>query len=374
MKKLIIIGIVLAACAGFAMPCAAEQLSDEYIRNSGIYESAAQLDKETKQIIEQLGIDEITAQNVYALDFSSVLKSVLASFKTAFSDNIKAILMVLGIVITAALTDASTDKLTEKNQSFFGVIATLVIALSVAVPLSKMLSLASVTVKSASVFTISAVPVMCVVTAAQGKTISASLCSAGAVGIAQVLSSVFSEFFMPLCYILPALGMCAAADTSLKTERIISLMRKYIFVALSACSVLYFTVLSLRTSIACAVDESTVKTIKFASSNFVPVIGSAISDSAVAVAASLAVCKNTIGVFGIVCLAAVFLPLLSQIFVWLIGLELGAVMAETFGILSVEKLLKSLKDTLRLLLVIIVFCAVLFLIHFGVLLGLRGAV
>ncbi len=376
MKKVLLTFVVLQLLIPLlGLPCFAADESDTYISESGIYESARQLSEETKEFLNEIGLNEITTRNVTSLDFFGVIKTVFSSFKHAFSDCVKSISVIVGCVLVSALASAlCSDKKQEKLYHIFHPVSVLVVALSAALPLSKLIAEVTVSVQSAAAFSITAVPIMCVVCAAQGKTVTASLCSAGAVGISQMINTLFSTFFMPLSNILLALGIGASIDNSLHPERAVKVLRKYLLILLSACALLYFTVLSVRTSVSSAVDESTVKTIKFASSNFVPVIGGAISDSAAAVAASLSVTKSTIGVFGVMSVIAVFAPAFLKLFIWLAGLELSAVLAETFHLDSLKNSLKNLADALTVLVVIMFFCMVIFLINFGVLLGLRGAV
>ena len=376
MKKVLLTFVVLQLLIPLlGLPCFAADESDTYISESGIYESARQLSEETKEFLNEIGLNEITTRSVSSLDFFGVIKTVFSSFKHAFSDCVKSISVIVGCVLVSALASAlCSDKREEKLYHIFHPVSVLVVALSAALPLSKLIAEVTVSVQSAAAFSITAVPIMCVVCAAQGKTVTASLCSAGAVGISQMINTLFSTFFMPLSNILLALGIGASIDNSLHPERVVKVLRKYLLILLSACALLYFTVLSMRTSVSSAVDESTVKTIKFASSNFVPVIGGAISDSAAAVAASLSVTKSTIGVFGVMSVIAVFAPAFLKLFIWLAGLELSAVLAETFHLDSLKNSLKNLADALTVLVVIMFFCMVIFLINFGVLLGLRGAV
>ncbi|MBQ3431726.1 MAG: hypothetical protein IJG23_02970 [Clostridia bacterium] len=376
MKKVLLTFVVLQLLIPLlGLPCFAAEESDTYISESGIYESARQLSEETKEFLNEIGLNEITTRSVTSLDFFGVIKTVFSSFKHAFSDCVKSISVIVGCVLVSALASAlCSDKREEKLYHIFHPVSVLVVALSAALPLSKLIGEVTVSVQSAAAFSITAVPIMCVVCAAQGKTVTASLCSAGAVGISQMINTLFSTFFMPLSNILLALGIGASIDNSLHPERVVKVLRKYLLILLSACALLYFTVLSVRTSVSSAVDESTVKTIKFASSNFVPVIGGAISDSAAAVAASLSVTKSTIGVFGVMSVIAVFAPAFLKLFIWLAGLELSAVLAETFHLDSLKNSLKNLADALTVLVVIMFFCMMIFLINFGVLLGLRGPV
>jgi len=357
-----------------AVPAVADDMSESAIRQSGIYESAAALDKQTKKFLNDIGLSEITAESIYRLDFSNFVQTLLSALRVSLSENVRYLLVIIGAVFLAAFADAMGSGLNKgKHARVFGICAVLLISITAVAPLSRMLAQAGGAVETAGSFSIAAIPVLCVVVAAQGKSISAAVVSGSALGISQVLSTLFSTFFLPLNHILLGVGISASLESSFGIEKIIALVRKYLLIGLSICALIYFTVLSLRCQIGSAVDETTLKTIRFASSNFVPVIGSAVSDSAVAVAASLGVTKNAIGIFGLFCIIGIFIPLLCKVLVWLTGLELAAVVGDVFGMEQIQKSLKNLAAALSVLMVIIIFCMLIFLMNFGVLIQLRGA-
>ena len=359
----------------FAQPCYAADESDTYISQSGIYESAAALESETKTFLKEIGLGEITAQNVYALDFFTVLKTVFDSFQNAFRNALKTLTVIAGTVLLSAFAQSFGEGTKGQTiQHILHPVSVCVIVLCSSASFAALIGEAAAGVRSAAAFSISAVPIMCVICAAQGKAVSASLCSAATVGISQVLNTCFSVYFIPAANIMLALGISACANNTLHLDKAVKLIRKYLLIFLGGGALVYFTVLSVRTSVSSAVDESTVKTIKFASANFIPVIGGAIGDSAQAVAASLAVSKSTVGVFGLFCILAIFIPIISKILVWIIGLEICSLFFLLFSLDQETVCLKHLADTLTVFIVVIIFCVTMFFINFGVLLTLRGAV
>ena len=376
MKKVFLTVLCLIVAVPFVvLPSHAAEQSGDYISESGIYESAQALQGEAKAFLKEIGLYEISAESISALSFSKVLASVFSSFRSAFSACAKSILMIVACVLLTALAFAFCSGRKEQHlHHIFHPVSVLAVAVSIALPLSKLIGEVSAGVHAAAAFSITAVPIMCVVCAAQGKTVTASLCSAGAVGMSQLITTLFSNYFIPVSNLLLAVGIGTSIENTLHCTKLMALLRKYLMIILSGTALLYFTVLSVRTSVSSAVDESTVKTIKFAASNFVPVIGGALSDSAAAVAASLSVTKSAIGVFGFMSVIALFIPVLSKLIIWLAGLELSALLAETFNLDSLKNGLKNVADALTVFMVIQLFCMVIFLINFGVLLGLRGAV
>ncbi|MBQ6379983.1 MAG: hypothetical protein IJJ41_00080 [Clostridia bacterium] len=358
----------LFCVAGFA-----QQMNDTAIEQSGIYESVALLDEQTQSFLKEIGFTQISAESIYNMSFSRFLQSLFSAFRLALRENLKSLLSVFGVVFLACFADAMGSGKAGKKEEIFGILAAVLLCLSTIPTLSSLMAQASSVIESAGVFSLSAIPVLCMVTAAQGKTVSAAVCSGSAVGVSQLLNTLFSTFFMPLNHILAGVGIAAALESSFRLEKVIALVRKYLLILLSAAAVVYCTVLSVRTQIGGAVDQTTLKTVKFASSHFVPVIGNAISDAAVAVSSSLSLTKSTIGIFGMLSVGGLFVPLLIKILLWMAGLELAAVIGAAFELEAIQKMLHNLAAVLSVLIIIVLFALLLFFINFGVLLQLKSS-
>lgn len=381
MKKFFV--FLLAFVFGFAVfgVCASAQDAPEqtqaqgYIEQSGIEAYADALGSEAEQFLKDIGLEKLSAENIYHLDFSHILKAVLSLFRSSLKESGKQLLHLCAVVVIAAFADAFGAGLkSAKSEKIFSICAGLCIALLLFTPMSALIAQSGVAIEGASAFSIGAVPIACVILAAQGKSISAAIFSASALGISQMISTLFPSFFLPLNHILLGVGVGTALDNTFQSEKMIAVIRKYLLVILSGFSVLYFTVLSVRTNLSGAVDEGAMKSLKFASSAFVPVIGSAMSDSASAVIASLNVSKSAIGAFGIVCILAVFMPLLCKILLWLAGLEAIALLSSVFELQTVKKMLCNFSQALRVLLIIIIFCIVIFMMNFAAVVQMRGSV
>ena len=76
----------------------------------------------------------------------------------------------------------------------------------------------------------------------------------------------------------------------------------------SAAGAVTCGVLSYQTVIAKAADGAAVKTVKFASSSFVPIIGSSLSESVSAVSSSISAVRGAAGAGGVVSIFVIVIP------------------------------------------------------------------
>ena len=238
--------------------------------------------------------------------------------------------------------------------------------------LSETIAAVGTAVNAAAAFTAAAMPIMCVIAVSQGKALSAAVFNGMAVGVSEVLSSLFSSVFLPLSNILLGVGTVSGIDRELPMEKLIGLVRKYLLSALSVFAGIYFSLLSLKSTVGAAADESAVKALKVAAGNFVPVIGSAVSDSAAVVISSLQLTKTAIGGFGVLALTGMFLPLLFKSVLWYFVFETAAFAASLLSAGSAAAVLKNLSAAVSTLVIIVLFCALMFMMNFGMMMRMRA--
>ncbi|MBE6817995.1 MAG: hypothetical protein E7517_02390, partial [Ruminococcaceae bacterium] len=133
-----------------AVPAVADDMSESAIRQSGIYESAAALDKQTKKFLNDIGLSEITAESIYRLDFSNFVQTLLSALRVSLSENVRYLLVIIGAVFLAAFADAMGSGLNKgKHARVFGICAVLLISITAVAPLSRMLAQAGGAVETA---------------------------------------------------------------------------------------------------------------------------------------------------------------------------------------------------------------------------------
>ena len=109
-------------------------------------------------------------------------------------------------------------------------------------------------------------------------------------------------------------------------------------------------------------DTAAAKTTRYVLSNFVPVVGSAVSDAYATVRGSLQILRSTTGVLGIMALCLLFLPPLLQLLLYRMVVAVGAAAAELFGTQRLLRLLRGTQQALAIAFALLVCFAVMFIV------------
>jgi len=127
-------------------------------------------------------------------------------------------------------------------------------------------------------------------------------------------------------------------------------------------------VLTVKSVIAGAGDSLSLRSAKFVISTFVPVAGSALGDSLVAVSSGMKYVKGTIGAFGLIAGGFIFIPVIIQNLLWLACTGFGIYAAEVFEVKEISGLLKIISSVLKIMLALLLFFVMILIVSTAVLL------
>lgn len=144
--------------------------------------------------------------------------------------------------------------------------------------------------------------------------------------------------------------------------------------AISVCSGVFISVLSIKTAVASRADAIGLRSIRFAINSVVPVIGSAVSEGLLSIQAYSSLIRSSVGVAGIAAVAVLFLPPILQVMFWRLFLTLCASVSDIFGDKSVSCVLNAFADAFLIMNVILVLCTVTTIISIGILIAAKGSV
>lgn len=111
-----------------------------------------------------------------------------------------------------------------------------------------------------------------------------------------------------------------------------------------------------------SVDTAATKTTKYVIANFVPVVGSAVSDAYTTVRGSLQILRSTTGVVGIVSLCLLFLPPLIQLLFYRAVIAIGTAAVDLFGTKRLLRLLCGAQQALAIAFALLVCFGIMFVI------------
>ncbi len=160
----------------------------------------------------------------------------------------------------------------------------------------------------------SLVPVLFTLLASTGSLTQATVSQPVVIGASQIISYLLFNFILPgitLSYAL-VLTDCITGMGGMKYmgEMLLKISKKLLIFFV----VVFMGILSVQKLMGNAVDSVVLRGTRFAVSNFIPVVGGAISEGIEALGASMQVIRNSTGIAGIAGVTAVTVPPLIKIY------------------------------------------------------------
>ena len=349
---------------------AEKSIESELIEKSKVEQIRDSLDKQAKDFLEDLGAQNTDSQQLLNLNYKSFIKALLNLFKTNTREIKSHFLSIVTAVLLCGLISSFSNDF--KNNEIYNLCLCAFTASVSLVPIIDLINSSEGIIILSCKLSGTLIPVLCTICVFQGRSVSAGVFNSASVVFSQLLSEAYIYFFVPAADILLALSISSGIENKGISRAVVKLIKKYLLIFLSICASVYFTILGIKGSLSSAADESAVKALKLAAGHFVPVIGSAISDSASAVLSSLSITKSSIGIFGILSLFAVYAPILVKILLWTLSFDLCSALADAFCEEKLKELFKTVSSVLSIFAIMIVFCAFMMVINIGILTSLRG--
>lgn len=355
----------------------AEELPDEsadqnlqgQLEASGAGELTSQVPDQTQEILEQLDLKELD----YRILLSLTPEQIWQVCKAAFLKMIRAPLLLLGMLVAVILLCAAMDALkigfnAKGLERIFNGVAVLCLITIVLEPVTDCIQKASQAIFQGSMFMNGFIPVFCGILASGGQLVSAGVYHLLLFGTSQVVGQAASQILVPLISIFLAFYFTGAIAPELHLDQIGKTVKKFVNWALGLLLTVYVGLLGIQSIVAVSADTVTVKTAKFVTSSFVPVIGSALSDALVTAQACLKLLKASVGVYGILIAVFTFLPLFAEIICWYLAMQAAAFLGQLMGTGSITKVLEATASALGLLMSITLLFGLLFIISTTVML------
>lgn len=373
MKKILIFMITFFILLATPVMAYAEQSEEAQLREEyqldEIYENVPD---DTKELLDTLGLKDVDYSNIINISFGQILKTaeeiLLGVYKSPFSSA----LSVIAIIVIASLIKGFSTSFNESTLSpVLSSSASVFTAVILIVKISACISNACSVIDLSATFTLVFIPIFTFLIAASGSPLSAVGFNTLIFGLAQVLSNVAGMVLMPVANIFLGLGITAGIKPDLHLSSITAFIKKNLILILSFITTIFMTIVSIKSNVAGGVDALGDKSLRFALSSFVPVIGSTISEGLASIKGYVSLMKSAAGVFSIIVIFLTYLPVLLEIIIWNISLSICSLCSDLFEEKSVGSIVKAVQDTLSILLVIVILCMVVTIVSIGIMVSIK---
>ncbi len=365
MKKLI---LIFCFCILLSPKAFADNLYENTLEASGFREVYENSDSEIKNFFKENDIDVFSPDFVSDIKTENLFSSLFSFFKNASKEFGGSILINIFILLIWALYSSFANESTGVNTAF-----TILSSLCLLAPLINIISSVAAAIKSGGVFMLSFLPVFFGITASSGAVKTAAAGSTALLLACETTVQIIAFLVVPIAYSELCLAISGSISEISPALKLSLALKKGCSFLMTLSFTIFLGFLSVQTAITSAADSLSLKTTKFVVGSFVPVAGSALSETISTLFGGIKILQNGVGVFGIIGVLVVVLPTLCALILWKIGIAFSKITADMLGLSAASKLSEAIGGTLSLLLGVLLFVGALFIISLSVILKV-GAV
>lgn len=360
MKKLIVLFLLLWL---FALPVSAADSYAEQYENIGGEKISDNIDEQTRDFFAKSGIDAKDPNWVNNLTGENVFSHIWGILKSGAKAPIKSGVLIASIIfLTASITAFGVSSRFE--TAIYA--AVLCISVLVANEVWQCVSVSVNVIKGCSAFMLSFVPVFATVVALSGKAITAASMSALLLGVTEMVSSVSSFAVLPLMGGYLALSIASGVSPLINSSGIVESFKKLSMWIMSLLGSLFIGVLGIQTAVNSASDSVTLRTTKFILGTCVPVAGGVLSEAISTVSASVGLLRSSIGIYGVVALLFMLIPIVIELVLWRCVLMLDIALSEMFSLAKISGILRAVDSMLSVLLGVVLLVGGMFIISLSI--------
>lgn len=369
--------IIIALCATFfllSLSTITVMATDtnEIYDTTELYES---LSDEVKDNLSKLGIYGVDTDSLQNLTFSDVTDEIINLAGENLDSPLKGLVSITALLLICSLLSTYKTTLSSDISDSINIAAVLCVTCTAAFPTLKVIENTADVIKTATDFMLAFIPVIVIVMSVSGHSISGasyySVMLAAGQGVAQLSSKVVVPFLNMFLGIAVTGGVCP----EVKLSGINSLISKLVKWLLGFAMAVFTAVLSFRQIISVSADDVSTRAVRFTLSSFIPIVGSALSEAYKTVQGSVNLLKSGLGVFAIISISFVFLPVILQCVLWIFTLTIGKSIAEVLDVAKVKDLLEGITAVISTMLAIVLCIMSIYIISTALVLVMgRGGV
>ena len=310
---------------------------------------------EAPEEAQQLMPREVTS---FGQDLLTVISSAMSVVQPALFEALSVCVGGFAAAMLVGMLKTMSGKAAQVSE-LAGVLAVVGLLLK---QTGSMVTLAADTVTELTQYSKLLLPVMAAALASQGGVTSSTALYTGTAFLNAILSSAISKLLVPMIYVFLVLTAAAAATEQTMVNKLGDFVKWLITWCLKTVLYIFTGYMGITGVISGTADAATLKAAKLTMSGVVPVVGGILSDASEAVVISAGMMKNTVGIYGLLALIAVWIAPFIRIGTQYLLLKLTAALCGIFDAKGVNTVIGSFASAMGLLLAMTGTVCVLLLI------------
>lgn len=371
MKKTLLVFILMLVFAFlFSLSVSAKENSELENKIDSLYDS---LSDEVKEDLSSISADSANLETLNDISFNSVMNLIFEKVAQESTGPFSSCAVVIAIMILNSLLSSYIDSLIYSSMSeILKAVTTLCVITSVTTPVIHLISDCLGTVKDASNFMLLYIPVMVSILAFSGHAVSGASYYSFMVLACQGVSRMSTDVISPLLNSYLAFCISSSLTQKVNLKGLCNMMSKVIKWLISFTMTVFSALMTIKGIIATAYDSVTARAVRFTMSSFIPIVGAALAESYKTIQGSINLLRTGAGVFVILAICIVFLPVIVRCVLWLFTLNLCKSIGEMICVDSQMDILKSVSSVISTVFAITVCVMSVFVISTALLITLGG--
>lgn len=329
------------------------------------------LDQNSQDSLNNLGIDEKDYNSIINLSFSDFFKEIIRIAGQEGVTPLSSLALVMCMLLIYSVFDSFRDDLKSRNmQSISDAVFVLIITLSIVTPVVSVVNRAVTSIENAGSFMLIYIPIMVVALITNGQGVTGASYYSFVVMAGEGITWLSSHLIAPLLSVFLGVSVTSSVSSDIRLDGIVRELSKFIKWVIAFVMTVFSGLLTFKTLITTAADTVSTRAVRFTLSSFIPIVGSALSEAYKTIQGSMTLLKTGLGVFVIISVVIVFLPVVINCLLWIVSLNISSGVANMLGIKAPSSVLKCCSSVLSTLLVIILCVMAIYVISTAIILTL----
>ena len=210
-------------------------------------------------------------------------------------------------------------------------------------------------------FSAATVPLTVALSAASGKLTAASVTHAALMLLFTLIQNVGTVLLLPVVQVSYALGIVGTVGKFIRIDSVTKCIRKVFTTVLAFLSLAVAFIIGTQNALARSADTFSIKTVKFALGNVIPLVGGAMSEAVSTVTTALGVIRTTAGGLCVLAVLALFLPIMLELILHRLVFSVLKGIAELLGCETEGMVIDEIHGTIGYILALVCLVSVLLL-------------
>ncbi len=298
-------------------------------------------------------------------------EKLFAIFKDAFTKGIKSVIkwlsLTMSLLVIASLFKASKS-LSQNSalNSVYDYFAVLLVSATAYSVTAQVFETSKKTLDALSLYFASLMPIMTALQISGGNNAVAASSGSTLVLFMSTVEIISDKILMSLLGIAFALAIISALPSSVNLKSVSSLIKNTSSVILAFLFSMFGFVMVFQTAVAAAADNAAIRSLKFASGVFIPVIGNMLGENIKSLITAVGTVKASVGAIGVVTVFSIVLPPIIFTVMYKLSILVCAILAKILGLDKESEFLYEINSLFNVLVAIMCGISMLFILSIAV--------